>query len=47
MFFKVNLKRPCPFWADDGHCSIRDCHVEPCPEVSFKTKEKPETSYLP
>ncbi|MED6248725.1 ERO1-like protein beta [Ataeniobius toweri] len=28
----VNLKRPCPFWPDDGHCSIKDCHVEPCPE---------------
>ncbi|CAH2251197.1 ERO1 beta isoform X2 [Pelobates cultripes] len=28
----VNLKRPCPFWEDDGHCSIKDCHVEPCPE---------------
>ncbi|XP_067321084.1 ERO1-like protein beta isoform X3 [Anolis sagrei] len=33
-YYKVNLKRPCPFWADDGHCSIRDCHVEPCPEYS-------------
>ncbi|XP_058691649.1 ERO1-like protein beta [Poecile atricapillus] len=31
-YYKVNLKRPCPFWADDGHCSIKDCHVEPCPE---------------
>uniref|UniRef100_A0A9J8CAF0 Endoplasmic reticulum oxidoreductase 1 beta n=1 Tax=Cyprinus carpio carpio TaxID=630221 RepID=A0A9J8CAF0_CYPCA len=32
-YYKVNLKRPCPFWPDDGHCSIKDCHVEPCPEV--------------
>lgn len=31
---QVNLKRPCPFWPDDGHCSIKDCHVEPCPEVT-------------
>ncbi|XP_032169648.1 ERO1-like protein beta, partial [Mustela erminea] len=31
-FSPVNLKRPCPFWAEDGHCSIKDCHVEPCPE---------------
>ncbi|XP_059982284.1 ERO1-like protein beta isoform X3 [Lagenorhynchus albirostris] len=31
-YYKVNLKRPCPFWAEDGHCSIKDCHVEPCPE---------------
>uniref|UniRef100_A0A667XPP3 Endoplasmic reticulum oxidoreductase 1 beta n=1 Tax=Myripristis murdjan TaxID=586833 RepID=A0A667XPP3_9TELE len=33
-YYRVNLKRPCPFWPDDGHCSIRDCHVEPCPEYS-------------
>uniref|UniRef100_G3Q847 Endoplasmic reticulum oxidoreductase 1 beta n=1 Tax=Gasterosteus aculeatus aculeatus TaxID=481459 RepID=G3Q847_GASAC len=32
-YYRVNLKRPCPFWPDDGHCSIKDCHVEPCPEV--------------
>ncbi|XP_051957514.1 ERO1-like protein beta isoform X1 [Xyrauchen texanus] len=31
-YYKVNLKRPCPFWPDDGQCSIKDCHVEPCPE---------------
>ncbi|XP_007892042.1 ERO1-like protein beta isoform X2 [Callorhinchus milii] len=31
-YYKVNLKRPCPFWTDDGHCSIKDCHVEPCSE---------------
>uniref|UniRef100_A0A665T1G3 Endoplasmic reticulum oxidoreductase beta n=1 Tax=Echeneis naucrates TaxID=173247 RepID=A0A665T1G3_ECHNA len=31
-YYRVNLKRPCPFWPDDGHCSIKDCHVEPCPE---------------
>lgn len=31
---QVNLNRPCPFWADDSHCSIKDCQVEPCPEVS-------------
>uniref|UniRef100_A0A803YHR0 Endoplasmic reticulum oxidoreductase 1 beta n=1 Tax=Meleagris gallopavo TaxID=9103 RepID=A0A803YHR0_MELGA len=35
-YYKVNLKRPCPFWADDGHCSIKDCHVEPCPEVCIR-----------
>uniref|UniRef100_A0A672N4R8 Endoplasmic reticulum oxidoreductase beta n=1 Tax=Sinocyclocheilus grahami TaxID=75366 RepID=A0A672N4R8_SINGR len=31
-YYKVNLKRPCPFWPDEGQCSIKDCHVEPCPE---------------
>ncbi|XP_043857501.1 ERO1-like protein beta [Dromiciops gliroides] len=31
-YYKVNLMRPCPFWAEDGQCSIKDCHVEPCPE---------------
>ncbi|CDQ89698.1 unnamed protein product [Oncorhynchus mykiss] len=33
-YYRVNLNRPCPFWADDSHCSIKDCQVEPCPEVS-------------
>ncbi|XP_071454854.1 ero1-like protein [Hetaerina americana] len=31
-FYKVNLKRPCPFWSDDSRCAIRHCHVEKCPE---------------
>lgn len=30
-YFKVNLLRPCPFWADDGKCSLRNCDVETCP----------------
>ncbi|CAG9834032.1 unnamed protein product [Diabrotica balteata] len=30
-FYKVNLKRPCPFWVDDSKCAMRDCHVKPCP----------------
>uniref|UniRef100_A0A8C9W8G5 Endoplasmic reticulum oxidoreductase 1 beta n=1 Tax=Scleropages formosus TaxID=113540 RepID=A0A8C9W8G5_SCLFO len=34
-YYKVNLKRPCPFWPDDSQCSIKDCQVEPCPEVRF------------
>uniref|UniRef100_A0A8C9T6K5 Endoplasmic reticulum oxidoreductase 1 beta n=1 Tax=Scleropages formosus TaxID=113540 RepID=A0A8C9T6K5_SCLFO len=33
-YYKVNLKRPCPFWPDDSQCSIKDCQVEPCPEYS-------------
>ncbi|XP_064173311.1 ERO1-like protein beta isoform X1 [Anguilla rostrata] len=31
-YYRVNLKRPCPFWPDDGQCAIKDCQVEPCPE---------------
>ncbi|XP_068606758.1 ERO1-like protein beta [Brachionichthys hirsutus] len=31
-YYRVNLRRPCPFWPDDGHCAIKDCHVEPCLE---------------
>ncbi|XP_066137704.1 ero1-like protein [Euwallacea fornicatus] len=33
-FFKVNLKRPCPFWVDDSHCAMRFCHVEYCEETA-------------
>lgn len=29
-FYKVNLKKNCPFWADDSRCSMRHCHIEPC-----------------
>ncbi|XP_030854620.1 ERO1-like protein alpha [Strongylocentrotus purpuratus] len=29
-FFKVNLHRPCPFWADDSRCAMKGCHVCPC-----------------
>uniref|UniRef100_A0A8C3LT97 ERO1-like protein alpha n=1 Tax=Chrysolophus pictus TaxID=9089 RepID=A0A8C3LT97_CHRPC len=30
-YYKVNLKKPCPFWDDNSHCGIRDCAVKPCP----------------
>lgn len=26
-YFKVNLKKPCPFWSDDSRCALKDCHV--------------------
>ncbi|XP_059579394.1 ERO1-like protein alpha [Alligator mississippiensis] len=29
-YYKVNLKKPCPFWTDNSHCGIRDCAVKPC-----------------
>nr|CAG4651683.1 EOG090X03A4 [Triops cancriformis] len=31
-FFKVNLKKPCPFWPDEDKCSMRACVVNTCPE---------------
>ncbi|XP_022915530.1 ero1-like protein [Onthophagus taurus] len=31
-FYKVNLKKNCPFWIDDSRCAIRYCHVETCDE---------------
>lgn len=30
-YFKVNLYCDCPFWPDDGMCSLRDCSVCECP----------------
>uniref|UniRef100_A0A8D0FNC8 ERO1-like protein alpha n=1 Tax=Strix occidentalis caurina TaxID=311401 RepID=A0A8D0FNC8_STROC len=36
-YYKVNLKKPCPFWNDNSHCGIRDCAVKPCPSVSTKS----------
>lgn len=29
-FFKVNLKRECPFWHDDSKCDMKYCHVQSC-----------------
>ncbi|XP_074854619.1 ERO1-like protein alpha [Carettochelys insculpta] len=29
--YKVNLKKPCPFWNDSNTCGIRNCAVHPCP----------------
>ncbi|KAB0792428.1 hypothetical protein PPYR_14387 [Photinus pyralis] len=31
-FYRVNLKRECPFWVDDSKCAIKYCHVEACHE---------------
>jgi hypothetical protein len=31
-YFKVNLYCDCPFWPDDGMCSLRDCSVCECEE---------------
>ncbi|XP_040824571.1 ERO1-like protein alpha isoform X7 [Ochotona curzoniae] len=29
-YYKVNLKKPCPFWNDINQCGRRDCAVRPC-----------------
>ncbi|XP_054828772.1 ERO1-like protein alpha [Eublepharis macularius] len=29
-YYKVNLKKSCPFWNVNSHCGIRDCAVQPC-----------------
>ncbi|XP_055303381.1 ero1-like protein [Sitodiplosis mosellana] len=31
-FYKVNLRKECPFWADDSQCAMRSCHVSTCSE---------------
>ena len=33
-FIKINLKKICQFWPDDARCSLKDCHVQVCSEVS-------------
>uniref|UniRef100_UPI00358E2240 ERO1-like protein beta isoform X2 n=1 Tax=Myxine glutinosa TaxID=7769 RepID=UPI00358E2240 len=47
-YYQVNLKRPCPFWRADGHCSIRDCHVHPCSpnEVPQEIKGDEHSKYF-
>ncbi|XP_078090050.1 ERO1-like protein alpha [Mustelus asterias] len=29
-YYKVNLKKPCPFWSDISYCGLKDCAVQPC-----------------
>uniref|UniRef100_A0A0A9X5V9 Ero1-like protein n=1 Tax=Lygus hesperus TaxID=30085 RepID=A0A0A9X5V9_LYGHE len=31
-FYKVNFQRRCPFWEEDGKCSMKTCHVKLCHE---------------
>ncbi|XP_005097920.1 ERO1-like protein alpha isoform X2 [Aplysia californica] len=43
-YFKVNLKKQCPFWSDDSRCALKDCHVDICQkdEVPIKTEKQPD-----
>ncbi|XP_014204852.1 ero1-like protein [Copidosoma floridanum] len=43
-FYKVNLKRDCPFWADDSKCAIRYCHIKPCEDKDIPVGLKGEFS---
>jgi len=29
-YFKVDLDRPCPFWADNAQCMRRECAIQEC-----------------
>ncbi|XP_045476396.1 ero1-like protein [Harmonia axyridis] len=48
-YFRVNLRKKCPFWHDDSKCSMRYCSVQSCQEDEvpiglkgeFKKKEAP------
>uniref|UniRef100_U5EX41 Putative endoplasmic reticulum oxidoreductin-1-like protein n=1 Tax=Corethrella appendiculata TaxID=1370023 RepID=U5EX41_9DIPT len=45
-YYKVNLRRQCPFWADDSKCAMRFCHVEYCEENSIPPGLKGETNEM-
>nr|CAG4638330.1 EOG090X03A4 [Cyclestheria hislopi] len=34
-FFKVNLKKPCPFWHEEQECTMRHCAVQSCTEENM------------
>lgn len=42
-FFKVNLKKNCPFWADDSRCAMRNCAVDVCTEEQLPDGLKKRT----
>lgn len=39
-YFKVNLYCDCPFWQDEGMCSLRDCSVCQCTEEEKNEADK-------
>nr|XP_023653590.1 ERO1-like protein alpha isoform X1 [Paramormyrops kingsleyae] len=45
-FYKVNLNKPCPFWAEKNRCGMRNCAVKPCKpnEVPEWIRENPQHS---
>ncbi|XP_037934093.1 ero1-like protein, partial [Teleopsis dalmanni] len=45
-FFKVNLKRECPFWPDDSKCAIRFCQVENCAEQEIPKGLKEHSEHV-
>lgn len=36
-YFRVNLERPCPYWDEDGQCSMEGCSVCACDEKEIPT----------
>ncbi|KAM3856880.1 ERO1-like protein alpha [Vipera latastei] len=43
-YYKVNLKKPCPFWSDGSHCGVRHCAVNPCPSEAVPCGIRSETN---
>ncbi|KAK9502276.1 hypothetical protein O3M35_011075 [Rhynocoris fuscipes] len=43
-FYKVNLRKECPFWTDDSRCAMRFCHVKPCREDDIPPGLKGESN---
>lgn len=48
-YFKLNLKRACPFWLQDDQCAVKDCKIDTCSEdelpLGLKGFKKPENKY--
>ncbi|XP_045183596.2 ERO1-like protein alpha isoform X3 [Mercenaria mercenaria] len=42
-YFKVNLNKECPFWADDSRCAMRNCAVNVCSEEQLPDGLKAQT----
>uniref|UniRef100_A0A336MHH0 CSON001785 protein n=1 Tax=Culicoides sonorensis TaxID=179676 RepID=A0A336MHH0_CULSO len=43
-YYKVNLKKKCPFWPDDHKCAMKFCHVESCDQKDIPVGLKGETA---
>ncbi|XP_063695477.1 ero1-like protein [Culicoides brevitarsis] len=43
-YYKVNLKRKCPFWPDEHKCAMKFCHVQSCDQKQIPEGLKGETA---
>ncbi|CEF64384.1 Ero1-like protein [Strongyloides ratti] len=45
-FYKVNMEKTCPFWADDRECGSKECGIENCDDEVPEILKTPLTLHI-